>query len=592
MSGRRVVLSTATLALQEQIAEHDLPLLERALGRPVSFQVMKGRTNYLCRSRAARVLSQRRLPGVGGGLWDEITAWAGETHTGDRAELSALGDDAEVWHELTANSDQCTGRACKDYGVCFVMAMRERAQGAQLCVVNHHLYLADLALRRRHVEAALLPPHDVVIFDEAHELEETSCQHFGVSVSERRLTELCRELGRASPDGAEARRLEARAAELELRGGALFDALPFGAGRLPLDNVPRGALGALHLFGDTLTALEGELSASATPEVSALARRVASLGHELRFVLEGDAGISLVSAVPDELAQPDPEASPDPRPRFVRFTELHGRTRAVLARPIDVSALLGETLAAHSAILVSATLSVKRSFSFVRQRLGVPEAAGEILVDSPFDFATQAGLYVAEDLPEPDAPGFTAAAAERAADLAQASGGGSFVLCTSHRALPVMAAALKQRGLTVLVQGDAPKSRLLESFRRHGDAALVATQSFWQGVDVPGSALRLVIIDKLPFSSPGDPLLSARLQDMKARGQEPFRTYQLPQAALMLRQGFGRLIRRKTDRGVVAILDGRLLSRSYGRLLLAALPAAPRLSLEETRAKVAANRPG
>ncbi len=574
LSGRRVVVSTATKTLQDQLLTHDIPLVAQALGRPVDAQLMKGRSNYLCLARLARVRAQPYLPGVRD--LGELLAWADGTASGDRAELAGLPDDSPLWRELSVTSEQCTGRACSDFDRCFVTQMRRGAQAASLCIVNHHLYFADLAVRSRRGDdgGALLPAHDLVIFDEAHELEDIGAQHFGLSVGEQRFADLVHELS------ASGRQLGARVVqlcrELQQAVSELYRALPYDGTRQALTPRDLGpAVRAAHAdVDDQLRALEAELASSAVAENDALARRAAALADELRLVLDVPQRY-----VPDELAQPTYEELEPPT--YVHYLELVGQRRTIVARPVEVGSLLQQVFTGMPAVFVSATLSVAGSFTYTRQRLGLDDTP-ELVVDSPFDYATQAGLYVPDDLPRPDAPEFAERAAGRAAELCAAAGGGAFVLCTSHRALPVMRAALRARGLEVLTQGEAPKNVLLSRFREHGDAVLVATMSFWQGVDVPGRALRLVVIDKLPFASPGDPLVAARIDYLKARRQDPFRTYQLPQAILLLRQGFGRLIRRRDDHGVVAILDSRLRERRYGAEVLRSLPGAPQLgSVEE-----------
>jgi len=599
LSGRTVVVSTATKALQEQIIREDVPLLSRALGRAVDVQVMKGRGNYVCRARMQRYVVQPTLPSFADGtLVRAVIAWAAETESGDRAELDELPDQSPLWREMSATADQCPGRLCRDFERCFVTRMRRRAEGAALVIVNHHLYLADVALRHRALEAtiALVPPHDFVVFDEAHELEEVSTHHFGVEVAETRLHELCRDASAAAASDQVLRRHLATlggAAELEWR--RLFATLPVTEARtlLVAPHATSEVLAQWHAVAERLLALESSLSLACCEEGPTLARRAASLAADLRFALgigigddddacaarEREHGRTIDrSADFSQVAESEPPGASgrNHAPRYVRFTELHGHARAVVARPIDVAPLLGAELASMPAAFVSATLSVGGDFRHLKRRLGLTQAS-ELVVDSPFDYATQAALYVANDLPSPSSDDFAPQATARALELVSASQGGAFVLCTSHRMLEVMRDALTASGLSVLAQGEAPKQHLLADFRRRGDAVLCATLSFWQGIDVPGHALRLVIIDKLPFASPADPLTAARLAHLGEQGLDAFTMYQIPQAALLLRQGFGRLIRRKTDRGLVALLDHRIHTRAYGTALLAALPPCQRL---------------
>jgi ATP-dependent DNA helicase DinG len=575
LSGKRVVISTATKNLQDQLMAQDIPLVARALGTAVDAQLMKGRSNYLCLARLLRVGAHPELPQTGRTAELEgVVAWAERTTTGDRAELEGLADDSPLWRDLSVTSEQCTGRACAQFERCFVTQMRRAAQASQICVVNHHLYFADLAVRsrRRDDATALLPGHDIVIFDEAHELEDIGAQHFGVSVSERRFADLADEL--CHPSRRLGKRAEQLGRELVSEARRLFDRLPFAAARQALGRKDvAGELRAQHAaLDDALHAIEAELGSAEGEEAPALARRAVALADELRIVLD----VPERPSPDDDLPPYDDEDDARAAPTYVHYTETQGQRRVLVARPVEVGSLFAHVFADMPALFVSATLSVGKSFAFARQRLGLDEVR-ELVVDSPFDFARQAAVYLPTDLPSPEAPAFLEAAAERAADLAEASGGGAFVLCTSHRALSIMRARIAARGMTVLTQGEAPKGVLLERFRDHGDAVLVATMSFWQGVDVPGRALRLVVIDKLPFASPTDPLVAARIEHLKARGRDAFGTYQLPQAILLLRQGFGRLIRRRDDRGVVAILDRRLHERRYGAQVLASLPPSPRL---------------
>jgi len=579
-SEARVVVSTATKTLQEQIVEKDVPLLERALGQRIDVQVMKGRANYLCLARTARFAAQPSLPGLAERrLFDRVLRWARTTDTGDRAELEFLPEGWSHWRELSATSEQCPARACPDYERCWVVAMRQRAQTAELVVVNHHLYLADLSLRARLGDGALavLPPHGAVIFDEAHEIEETAAQHFGVQVSEARIAELGRDLARvAGPRGALVLSL-ATLDELGRSAALLFDAVgASGVGRPLTSATTSPEVRETHRRLDALLYdIESQLMALGDDETTHLGRRTALLAHDLGFVLAAAERPSLVAEAPTTELEPEP---------FVRYLEANGKHRALVARPLEVASRLQRGLGDLAAIFVSATLTVEGRFDYFRSRLGL-EGADALAVDSPFDFATHAALYVASDLPGPDAPTYADEAAARAAELVHAARGGAFVLCTSHRMLPLVRRALLERGVDdVLVQGERPRSALLRQFAGDGDATLVATLSFWQGVDIPGHALRLVVIDRLPFASPGDPLVASRIEHLRQRGVEPFRAYQLPQAVLLLRQGFGRLIRTQRDRGLVAILDRRLTERSYGKSFLTSLPACRRLAdLEAAR---------
>jgi ATP-dependent DNA helicase DinG len=379
--------------------------------------------------------------------------------------------------------------------------------------------------------------------------------------------------------------LKPRLDQLGARARDLFDRLPYEGGRQPLAAVAdRAALeDAFTRVDEQLAQIDAEMQSTAIADAPALGRRANLIAAELAFALgvapKRELGVELGVLGPGDEA-------------LVRYTEQSGRHRAVWARPVDVAPILRQALSGLPAVFLSATLTVDRSFAHFRSRLGIDQAT-ELLLGSPFDFQVAARLYVADDLPEPSRPEFGEAAAGRARALVTASGGGAFVLCTSHRMLQVVRGVLEAEGsLHVLVQGDAPRTHLIDEFRAHGNAVLVATMSFWQGVDVPGSALRLVVIDKLPFASPGDPVTAARLAYLEARGEQPFTTHQVPQAALLLRQGFGRLIRRKSDRGMVALLDRRVLRRAYGQVFLRSLPDCPRTTeLDEALGYAAALRP-
>ncbi len=592
-SGLRVVVSTATRNLQDQLFEKDIPDLMAAAGVDLPVEVMKGRTNYVCITRAETKTAQMSL--ADDGELEAFRAWLANTHIGDLGELSSLPDDAGFRRDVTATSEQCIGRRCRAYENCFVTQMRRRAQTAQLLLVNHHLYFADVALRSRVKDPSvrLLPPHDLVIFDEAHEIDEIAAQHFGYHVSEARIGELIRDVGAVEDENLDRAAAGAVALRIEREARTLFDAMPFKDGPLRIHpgQVGRALVGRYRQLDASLGELEAILDDAGGDETLQLARRSATLASELSFLLEEPEHISTVGEVVLEdakildtnLPYRDESVSP-PQPSrnshrdlpFVHFTERRGNQRALVARPVDVAPLMVEYVRDVPSIYVSATLAVGDSFEHFKSRLGIDDA-NEVRVGSPFDYPRAARLYLPSDLPFPDDPAFAGAAAERTRKLVHAAGGGAFVLCTSYRMVEVMRAALRRLDRLVLCQGDAPRGRLVEAFRDHGDAVLIGTMSLWRGVDVAGRALRLVVIDKLPFGSPSDPIHQARIELAKARGQEPFRRYQIPQAALLLRQGFGRLLRRSDDRGVVAILDPRMSKRGYGKVFLRSLPECPRI---------------
>ena len=613
-SGLRVVISTGTKTLQDQIIEKELPLLEKAVGKSFHVQLMKGRSNYLCHLRAGRFAQQPYLPSMPQKqLFDRIQQWKDETTTGDRAELSELPDDSPLWAEVSATSDQCTGRRCADYERCWVTQMRRSASNAQIIIVNHHLYFADAMLRSQQPASssgesglAVIPTHDMVIFDEAHDLDEVAAQHYGIQVSDRRIMELTRDFSRdIAHDPLMVARFSALLGQIEIKGRQFFEEIPRHDNREPFthDSLNDDILGRFAQLDELLGQLEAEVGALDNPDYMSFCRRAAQLSSELAFLLYQPGRSGLLASIEKPLGAPSTmDFSPiidDPTPvgdvydcdgedtdpgrppvPYVRFTESSQRNRSLVARPLDVAPLMEYTLDAIPSVFISATLAVKGSFEHYRSRVGLAHQSDvrETLVESPFDYASQVRLYLPKDIPEPNHPDFPDEAAQRTIDLVNRAGGGAFVLCTSKRMVRSMATALETHTpFRVLLQGQAPRTRLLNTFRQDGHAVLVATMSFWQGIDVPGAALRLVIIDKLPFASPGDPVVAARLNHLKSRGLSPFSKYQLPQAAILLRQGFGRLIRRKTDRGLIAILDRRMTQKGYGKVFLKSLPPCPLL---------------
>lgn len=607
LRGEKVLISTATKHLQEQILGNDLPLLQRALGRTIDAALMKGRLNYLCELRAEVAMAHPGRSARDRALLQSVATWRTTTHTGDRAELDGMEDASGLWRELSATSEQCVGRLCPHFDRCWVVAMRRRAQEADVVVVNHHLFFADAALGGSSSAAdgggsrgmALLPSYDVAIFDEAHELDDIATQHYGHQFTERRADDLAQDLLRAAGhDDALTGRITGPLERLQAASVALFAALPQQPGRMLLQQaLPDAHIDAcLPALQDHLAQVEAELQRDEDEDIRALGGRVRALGVNLAAVLGRAARASLVQgedAVAEAGVIASTAATADTASAtFVRYTEGFLGRRTLAARPVDVSNLLAALFTNKPSVFVSATLRMGDSFEYMKRRLGVPHAR-TLSVDSPFDYMQQTSLYVADDLPEPDAPQFLPQAAARAQALVQASGGGAFILCTSHRSVAAISQALRLAGIPqVLVQGEAPKSHLVDAFRRSGHGVLVATASFWRGVDVPGEALRLVIIDKLPFASPYDPLVQARLAQLSQQELDPFMHYQLPQAAMMLRQGFGRLIRKRSDQGLVAILDRRLRTRRYGRLLIDALPKCPELaSLEAAEAYLKGQRP-
>jgi ATP-dependent DNA helicase DinG len=555
--GRRVVVSTGTRNLQEQLLGKDIPILAKALGRDLNVAVMKGRGNYLCLMRFrsfAQAGSFRRLDELP--VFRAVEDWAGVTSTGDRGEVEDLPDNVDFWREISASSENCIGSSCSDFGPCWITQMRQRALEADIVVVNHHLLCADLAVKDSGY-GEVIPEYDTVILDEAHLLEDVATQYFGLVVSSYKIDDLGRdvdrELNAARLDApvvrAERDALRDRAQALFAAVGASTRGRRLGRGWMsPL--VAEQAAAVLSRLDGLRTAL---MALTDRPEpVTAVAARAGIMRAELAFVL----------AAEDD--------------SHVYFVETRGRGVHLRATPIDVSARLRESLfdKMRAAVLTSATLAVDGGFDYLRHRLGI-EASDELLVASPFDFPRQAILYVPRRMPDPQSPSFVPRAAEEIVRLLRLSRGRAFVLFTSYANMHAVAERIAgQLPYPLLVQGEAPRGALLDTFRRTPGAVLLATASFWQGVDVAGEQLSCVIIDKLPFASPSDPVVEARIDRIKTRGGNAFVEYQVPVAILMLKQGLGRLIRTASDRGILAVLDSRLVERAYGRRFLESLPPA------------------
>ena len=557
-SGRRVIVSTGTRNLQDQIFRKDLPFLRDEAGLAVSACLMKGRDNYLCRYRFAEfereplieVREERRFIPA-------LSLWSRGTPSGDRAEIAELPDDLRMWRDINARADTCTGSKCPEYETCWLTKVKRQAQQAQIVVVNHHLFFADLAVRSAY--GAVLPEYDTVIFDEAHLLEEVATLYFGQTVSANQVEELARDVEKAAAKGGGPAKGGGGATELREAAKDLFapirDALRSASGRQRFEAQARGGLDLEAEWAALSHAIDEVAKPSASRiDNEAIETRAHDLKDGLDVVLLRDA------------------------PGFVYGMEGRGRGNVVLsAAPIDVGPLLQDSLFGrlHACVLTSATLSVGGSFEFFKKRLGLDEPES-MIVASPFDHANQAVLYLPKRMPEPREPAFFARAMEEIEALLEITGGRAFLLFTSHAALSRANEHLGRLArYPLFVQGEGSKAALLETFRTTPRAVLLGTNSFWHGVDVPGEALSMVVIDKLPFDVPSDPLVAARIDRIKENGGSPFAEYQTPMAVLDLKQGLGRLLRSRGDRGILAVLDPRLLTKGYGKTFLASLPPYP-----------------
>jgi ATP-dependent DNA helicase DinG len=559
-SGRRVVISTATKSLQEQLFQKDVPFLQKHFAPNLKAALMKGRNNFLCRTKVNQMDGQGQavLKGIDEVDWfTQIRDWSRLTETGDRAELTFLPDDAELWHRIDARSDLCTGQKCPDFNRCFITAMHQRAQEADLIIVNHHLFFADLAIRQDDF-GSILPEYSAVVFDEAHEIEDVASDYFGRRVSSYQFEELARDTeNMLRVLHIQAPALRKHLTRVRERARGFFEIFPEREGRFPFGaNERKAFLDQNHeAFSDLAAAvkrIETELSAL-TPkpeEVIALARRAAELRREFGFLLESE------------------EKS------YVYWYERRNKGIILTATPIDVSEILREKLFDRfdSVVLTSATLAVGGRFDYLKQRLGV-QPATEVVLPQEFNFQEQALLYIPTGLPDVRHETFSSRAAQEIVQLLEISKGRAFCLFTSYAQMrDVHQRVSGSVKFPLLLQGTAPRSILLDRFRSTPNAVLFATASFWQGVDVPGTQLSCVIIDKLPFAVPSDPIVAARVRALQEDGRNAFAEYQVPEAVLALKQGFGRLIRSKSDRGILAILDNRISRMQYGRIFLESLP--------------------
>jgi ATP-dependent DNA helicase DinG len=557
-SGRRVVISTATKSLQEQLYQKDIPFLQKHFAPNLKVAVMKGRSNFLCISKLNQIVDQSLLKGM-----DELDAlqqikqWSKLTETGDRAELTFLPDDSPLWTRLDARRDTCTGQKCPSFNPCFVTGMHQQAKEADLIIVNHHLFFADLALKQDDF-GSILPEYSAVVFDEAHEMEDVASDYFGRQISNFRFEELARDadltlrmvhLGTPS--------LLRKTQRIRERSRGFFELFPPREGRFSFARNEREAFleqnrETYDALVSALKSLESEFAAvtQKPEELTRIARRSFELRQELAFLFGSN------------------------EKNFVYWYERRNKGVFLTATPIDVSGILRERLFEQfdTVILTSATLTVGGRFDYIRQRLGIDHTKDRALPPE-FDYPSQALLYLPRKMPDVRDAGFSAKAADEIVQLLEISQGRAFCLFTSYSQMNDLFERVRSRvSFPLLLQGTAPRSVLLERFKNTEAAVLFATASFWQGVDVPGEQLSCVIVDRLPFAVPSDPIVAARVKALQEDGRNPFAEFQVPSAVLALKQGFGRLIRTKTDRGVLALLDTRIQRMPYGKIFLESLP--------------------
>ncbi len=557
LSGKRVIISTGTKTLQEQLFFRDIPFLQQKLGFPFQAAFMKGRNNYLCRRRFKLFFRQPLLKVLEEASYlDILKRWAARTHTGDRAELEAIPEDLNLWKEICASSETCLGQGCEFFEGCFITRMRQEAAGADVVVVNHHLFFADLAVRQRGF-GEVLPRHEAVIFDEAHQLEEVATQYFGMAVSNFRFEELARDLHR-----------EAAAAKLKDEAlNRMLQSLLDGQERF--FNFFRGGEPRQRLKRDRMPGGDS---------LSSLLDGLGTLSAHINGMKEPSEGLKACSRRTDELRTEFQGIIDFSDSRHVYWYETRGRGVFLHGSPVDVAPELKEQLYSRikTIAFTSATLSAGGDFRFFKARMGLDDDVEGLMLESSFDMPRQALLYLPGRLPDPNLPSFVGKAAEEIERILARTQGRAFLLFTSIKNMEEAYGVLKGRlPFTCFIQGERPKSVLLGAFREDTHSVLFATASFWEGVDVQGEALSCVIIDRLPFSSPSEPILEARLEKIASSGGNPFWDYQIPSAIILLKQGLGRLIRTRQDRGLLAILDPRILTRSYGRVFMESLPPCP-----------------
>ena len=570
LSRQRVLLSTGTKNLQEQIYFKDLPVLREALGVPFKAAYMKGRANYLCLHRLDQL---RASPAVPHDFVSMVDEWRSVTDTGDRAELRDLPEDSSLWHDVSATADTCLGNNCPQYQECYVTRMRQKAAESDLVIVNHHLLCADASVRQSSY-GEVIPECRYAVLDEAHQLEDVATQYFGIAISNYRVDDLVRDGERALNLGT----IEDADSNLRRSLRRVDDHAREFFGRLAMARQSRGS------FGEERVRVSGEWFGDIVDDGLGLISGLDALQHEMARMAGTGTGGSIANEDAASLSQRAGEMRENlsflleaSNPSFVYFLETRNRGVFLRAAPIDVSSIIREQLLdrMRATILTSATLTVAGSFEYVKRRLGADDA-NQLRVPSEFDFTEQAILYLPKQMPAPKSPEYGEAVAREVLDLLLRTEGRAFVLFTSYAMLRSVRDRVElDLPYPLIVQGTAPRSALLAQFRATPNAVLFATSSFWQGVDVVGEQLSCVIIDKLPFASPGDPITAARIEAITAEGGDAFQEYQVPLAILAMLQGLGRLIRHRSDRGVLAVLDPRLRTMGYGRRFLDSFPPAP-----------------
>ena len=557
LSGKKVIVSTGTKALQEQLFYKDIPLIRKALSIPFLASYMKGRSNYLCLNRFLKFSAFPLLDTpIEARLFRTVQRWVGKTKTGDAADLYGVDVNSQLWRRINSGAETCMGSQCPDIEKCFITRMRREAVKSDIVIVNHHLFFADLSVREKGY-GEVIPAYDAVIFDEAHLIEEVATHYFGFQVSNYRVSELIRDTRQGLHDLKNKKgavRIGKTCSELEEKSMDFFSSFVHGPERMRLlkEKTDAGLLLKSSQLMILLGRLQGELKeiVSGGEALASCAGRTGELSGDLQRIMEAK----------------DPDR--------VYWREIRGKGVFLHASPIDVSNdLAGKVFSKVScAVLTSATLTAGGSFGFIKKRLGIADAA-ERSFPSPFDYASQVILYLPDMKSEPDSPDFVEEASLHIQEILEKTRGRAFILFTSYRHMNAVYDLLEGRiNYPILKQGDDSGEALLARFREETESVLLATRSFWQGIDVQGESLSCVIIDKLPFASPSDPVVASRIDAIRRRGGNPFYEYQLPEAVINLKQGFGRLIRNKKDRGVLSIMDRRIQSRSYGKVFLQSLP--------------------